>query len=56
MKDQSRLAGSANLPGGNTAVSTAGMTTGEYTCTRKNHCVVRNGMKSNLAADVCGLY
>ena len=55
VKDQSRMAGSANLPSGNTAVSTAGMITGEYTRTGNNHCVVRNGIKSNSAADGCGL-
>ena len=31
VKDQSRVAGSANLPSGNTAVSTASMITGENT-------------------------
>lgn len=33
VKDQSRVAGSANLPSGNTAVSTASMITGENTHT-----------------------
>lgn len=32
VKDQSRVAGSVNLPSGNTAVSTAGMITGERHC------------------------
>ncbi len=53
VKDQSRVAGSANLPSGNTAVSTASMITGEST--RKCHEVIilpRNLDKTFMATSL----